>query len=166
MEYEPANEQDCARHGWIRVDVRGKTEAVWASLREKLIVAIGQVLDSITEEQDKGDWFKATSREFTSALLGHAKERLARAGLENAKIEAEVAEIYAKRERELAEARKVHADADAREFKTSLDRLRLMLGATKAMLIGEKGKEALLLGRQLKAFLEVVNELSQDVAAG
>lgn len=156
----------CEREGWLQVDVKGKTEAAWARLREKLMLAIGEILDGVTEEHDKSAWFKASAREFTSALLDHAKERLARAGLENAKIEAEVAEIYAKRERELAEARKAHADADAKEFKNSIERLRLMLGATKAMLIGEKGKEALLLGRQLKAFIEVVNGLSQDAAAG
>lgn len=166
MSCKPTGDHDGERQGWLRVDVKGKTAATWARLREKLILGIEQVLDGITEEHDKGAWIKANAREFTSALLDHAKERLARAGLENAKIEAEVAEIYAKRERELAEARKVHADAADREFETSVKQLRLMLGATKAMLVGEKGKEAILFGKQLNAFLEVVNELSRDRAAG
>jgi hypothetical protein len=64
----------------------------------------------------------------TSALLAHAKAWLARAGLENEKIEAEVNRLYAQIEIDFAEARKRHAEANAIEFATAMRKLRVALG--------------------------------------
>ncbi|MCW5776579.1 MAG: hypothetical protein KIS87_09085 [Phycisphaeraceae bacterium] len=141
-----------------RVDVRGKDPALWANLRTKLLARINDILDR-TADHERGTTIREEARQFTSALLDFARSKLAREGAEVQKIEAEVGEIYAKRLRTLAEADKLSAEAEAQRLRNSVTELCTALALTKAMLVGEEGEEALLLGRQIDEFLVVVREL-------
>jgi len=150
---------DPSRSDFLRIDVRGKSAKLWKGIRQKLIGAIGRVLDSVIDVQ-QNTTVREESRRFTSALLEHARERLAKAGLENDKIEGEIYKLYAEREKALAEAHKTKVEGDNIAFELSVKQLRLALGATKAILIGEEGQEALLLGQQIDTFLEILRELA------
>lgn len=148
------------REGILRIDVVGKSPDTWSSLRSKLLAAIGKVLDSVIDPEH-GTTVREEAKKFTSALLDHARARLAKAGLENEKIEAEVAKLYAECESISADARKKHAEAEATEFETAVKRLKLALELTKAMLIGEPGEEAIVFGNQVQALLGVLSEAAQ-----
>ena len=52
------------------------------------------------------------------------------------------------------------AESNAIEFKNRVNELRLSLGLAKAMLKGERSKRALLLGKRIGLFLDVLNELN------
>jgi hypothetical protein len=141
-----------------RVDVRGKKPALWEGLRPKLIAKISAMLDTTIDHQ-RGTSIGEEAKQFTSALLDYARNKLAREGAEVQKIEAEISEIYANRTRSLAESAKLDAEAEAQRFQTARKELCMALALTKAMLVGEIGEEALLLGKQIDAFLDVVREL-------
>lgn len=148
------------REGMARIDVTGRTPALWRDMRPKLLQAINEVLDKVVDPV-KGTTLREEAQQLLAAGLGNIKVRLAKAGLENEKIEAEVAKTYAEQEKLLAEARKANSEAEAREFQTAVQRLRLVLGGTKAMLIGDTDEEALLFGRQIDAFLEVLKDVAK-----
>lgn len=141
-----------------RIDVRGKEPNLWKNLRPKLIEKIQKFLDT-TMDHERGTTIQEEAKQFTSALLDFARNKLAREGVEVQKIEAEVSEIYAKRVKSLAEADKVSAEAAAIRQRTATKELCTMLAMTRAMLVGEEGEEALLLGKQINEFLGLVREL-------
>lgn len=142
-----------------RIDVRGADTTLWATLRPKLIRKISEVLDS-TLDNERGTTVREEAKQFTSAMLEYARRRLQREGLENDKIEAEIAELYAKRASELAQAESLTAAAEAQRQQTALRELCTCLSLTKAMLVGDKSEEAVLFGLQIESFLETVKELN------
>src|SRR5207244_13628550 len=82
---------------FVRVDVRGKTAALWQSLRPKLIQAMNDVLDAVIDDE-RGTTVRDEVKQLTTALLDYAKANLARPGLENERIEAEVRRLYGQME--------------------------------------------------------------------
>ena len=66
---------------FVRVDVRGKTTALWQSLRPKLIQAMNDVLDAVIDDE-QGTTVRDEMKQLTTALLDYAKANLARPGLE------------------------------------------------------------------------------------
>src|SRR5215510_12105862 len=99
---------------FVRVDVRGKTTELWQSLRPKLIQAMNEVLDAVIDDE-QGTTVRDEMKQLTTALLDYAKANLARPGLENERIEAEIRRLYGQMEIDRAEARKKHAEADTLE---------------------------------------------------
>src|SRR5687767_11262990 len=159
----PGGEGEAPREGTLRVDVVGKSADLWARLRPKLLQAISQMLDTVID-LDRGSTVRDEAKKFTSALLRHAEARLEKPVLENEKIEAEVAEIYAKVETERAQARKINAEAEAQELRNCLTRLKLVLMLAKAAIAGDEGDESLLLlGSQLDVFVKSIDDLSSDL---
>lgn len=148
---------------WARFDVTGKVPSVWAKLRGKLIERLHTVLDS-TLDTKRGTTVKEEFRAFTSALLDAARAKLAKPGLEVQELEAKVEKLFAEKAHELALAEKVSEQAAALRLRNSINELRLDLGMTKALLVGEKGKEALLLGRQATQLLAFLKDLSSSLA--
>lgn len=144
----------------VRVDVTGKSVVLWGRLRGKLVTAIEGLLNS-TLDCNRGTTVREEAKEFTSALLDFAKAKLQMPVVELEKASAEISKLYAERQKELADADKTHAEADAIRLTTQITELRLVLGATKAILVGEEGAEAILLGKQIDVFLEVVRDLSR-----
>src|SRR5262249_21831890 len=138
--------------------VTGQDPLLWQGLRSKLVEVINGVLDSVIDHE-KETTVREEAKKMTSALLDHAKARLAKAGLENEKIEAEIQRLYTQIENDYAEARKKHAEAEAIELNTALKKLWLSVGLTKAMLIGEAGEENIVFSQQIDAFLGTLKEL-------
>ncbi len=141
-----------------RVDVRGKNLDKWARIKPKLMAKIDAFLD-FPADHSAGTTVRDEAKQLTSALLDFAKNRLAREGAEVQKIEAEISEIYAKERMALAQADKLNAEAEAMRSQNAIKELVAMLALTKAMLVGEEGEEALLLGKQIDVFLDIVKEL-------
>jgi hypothetical protein len=140
---------------YLQVDIRGQDPVVWEKLRSKLMIAVEDLLNTVIDPQ-RGMTLEDEARQLTSAALEHVRARLAKAGLENEKIEAEVQRLYAQTQGDLAEARKKSAEAEAIEFATATKKLRVVLGGMKAMLIGEEGNEAIVFGRQIDEFLKIL----------
>lgn len=143
----------------LRIDVRGDSKELWAKLRSQLLTRIQAALDT-TIDHEHGTTVKEELRSFTSHMMDYARRRLQREGLENDKIEAEVAEIYARRSSELANAELVSANAEAQRQQTALRELCKALALTRAVLAGEKDEECILFGKQIDMFLEIVKDLN------
>jgi hypothetical protein len=144
------------REGYAGFQVTGKDPDLWKKLHAKLLAKVHQVVEELAEEDGAHKWLQEQAQEFGSLALEHAKAKLRKSGVEVEKIEAEVSEIFAKREKALAEARKTNAEARAIEVGTAIKELRMALGMTKAMLIGERGKAAVVFGQQIDAMLEAL----------
>jgi hypothetical protein len=144
---------------YLRIDVTGRNPGLWKQYRpvliEKIVQALNQLLDQVIDPE-RGSILREPSSKLTLVLC----DQLAREGPENEKIEAEVRRLYAQIESDSAEARERHARAEALEFTTAVRKLQLVLGGTKAMLIGDPGEEALLFGQQIDEFLKVLKELT------
>lgn len=147
------------KKGYMIVKVRGEANELWAKLRPKLIKTVNDVLDTVIDESREAT-VRTEAKEFTSALLDFAKQRLRKEGLEAEKIEAEVRKLHADMQMGLAEARERHARADHCEFDLKVKKLRLALSLTKAQLIGDEGEEAIVFGRQIDELLKLLKELS------
>jgi len=146
-----------SKKSFINIQVSGESESLWKQLRHKLILTIDNFLDA-TIDYENNSSIRDEARKLTSALIDNAKGRLKKPGLENEKLIAEIDNLYLKKEREIAETRKINAQADELEFRNALRRLRLSLGMAKAMMLGEPSEENLLLSQQLDAFIEILNE--------
>jgi len=151
-------EGQASDNAYLRIDVMGKSPKSWAELRAKLLSSLYKLIDDISEGQGCS-WFEARAAEFSRAILDYAKAKLARPGIENEKTLAEVGDLYAERERKLAETRRIHAQADAQELETELKRLTIALKMTKVMLVGDPGDEAMLFGRQIDGLLAAVDQV-------
>jgi hypothetical protein len=152
-------EEQLPEKQYVRVDIRGQDPALWGTLRAKLMVAVEDLLNTVVDSE-RGTTLQDEARQLTSAALDHVRARLAKAGLENEKIEAEIQRLYAQIQGDLADARKKSAEADAIEFATAMKRLRVVLGGMRAMLIGEEGDEAIIFGRQIDEFIKVLITLT------
>lgn len=141
------------------VTVSGKSAQRWSQFRDKLLQTLQVVLDTVLDTEE-GTTVRDEAQQFTRALLDYAKAHLARPGLENDKLEAEIRRLFSQSEADRAEARKKNAEAEALEFQTKVRRLRLVLGGAKAMLVGEQGEEAIIFGKQIEEFLQILKELT------
>jgi hypothetical protein len=146
--------------GLIRIDVTGQSAELWRQMRPKLIKAVADVLEGLAPDRDAHETLWEGASELVAGAFDHLKARLAKAGLENARIEAEVCKLYAEAESTLAEARKRRGEAAKQEFDTAVRRLRLALGLTRAQLIGDEGEEAILFGKQIDAMLVALKEVA------
>jgi hypothetical protein len=154
--YENPTESDHKKI--IRIDVRGEDHGLWAKFRPKLIAKIQEVLDT-TLDHEHGTTVGEEAKKFTSGMLEFARQRLQREGLENDKIEAEVAKIYADRTNALADADLKTAQAEKIRSQIAKEELILCLAMSKMMIVGDISEEAILFGQQIDAFLCVVREM-------
>ena len=118
---------------FVRVEVAGKSSELWSKLRGKLLEVIDQILDTVIDS-DKHTTLKQEAQKFTSAILDYGKQKLAQPGYENEKTIAEVELLYSQKQRELAEARKVNAEADKLELDNTIRKLRVFLIAIRRLL--------------------------------
>lgn len=150
------------REGIQRVDVAGKTPEPWVKLQPKLIAAINKLLDT-TIDHNKGTTIRQETKEFTSAALDYLKARLKKDSIQNKKNEAEIVMLYerveherAKMNKTRAETRLLDAEADAKERLNIIRDLELALRLTKVIIAGEPGEEAILFGKKIDSYLEVI----------
>jgi hypothetical protein len=146
---------------FIRVDVTGKTASLWQALRPKLVQAMTDLLDAVIDDAH-GTTVRDEMKQLTTALLDYAKANLARPGLENEQLEAQIRRLYVQMEIDRAEARKKHAEADTLEFNNKVRRLRLALGMAKAFLVGDASEEAVIFTAQIEAFRATLDELTSS----
>ena len=142
----------------LEVQITGKDKGLFKQLRGKLVLAISQSLDTVINYEQETT-VKEEAKEFASALIDHAKAKLKKAGIENEKLLVEIDNLYVQREKEIAETRKLNAEAKAIEIQNRIRSLRLSLGGLKAMMIGEEGEEDLVFMKQIDSFLSVLNAI-------
>ena len=152
------------REGIQHIDVTGKNPKLWASFQLKLVETINTMLDTVVDPR-RDTTLRQETKEFTSAGLDYLKARLQKAPLKNDKERAEITEIYQRIEHEQdkanktrAETRVLNAEATAKERGNAIKNLQLALKLTKVMLVGEPGEEAVLFGKQIDSYLEVLEE--------
>ena len=104
----------------------------WDSLGPKLQSALDQVLDTVVDHRRQST-VREEAQNLISDSIQNLKERLAKPGLENAELAAKAAKLLAEAEERKSVAAKTHAEADAIEFSTIIQKLRLLLEAEKAM---------------------------------
>lgn len=142
----------------LKVEVTGKDKKLWQEMRGKLIIAINKSLDTVIN-QDTNTTVREEAKEFASALLDHAKSKLKKAGLENEKLLVEIDNLYFKREKDIAEARKINAEAKSIEIQNTVRSLKISLGGMKVIMMGEKGEEDIVFINQINSFIDVLNSL-------
>ncbi|NOQ75257.1 MAG: hypothetical protein GQ574_24815 [Crocinitomix sp.] len=148
---------DNLKKKYLKVDVAGKSEDLWKKMRVKLIDTVNKFLDTTIDSQNHSS-IREEAKEFTTKFLKHAKDKLERAGLENEKIVAEIDSLYSSRQRESAQTRKLNAEASEIELSVSIKKLKLSLGLTKAILIGDAKNEDIVFAKQIDSFLEMLKE--------
>lgn len=159
----PAGDGDEApteRQGLAGFQLTGKDPEKWAKFRDELFIKFQGLFDQMAEESPESHWLRDQAKEFGALTIDFAKGHLRKPGLEAAKIEAEVADLYASREQKIAAARKIHAESRAVETENKVRDLRITLSMFRAMLIGEKGDEAILIGRQIDYMIEALKAVS------
>jgi hypothetical protein len=153
--------RDPSKVEFLSIEVVGNSTEQWARLRTKFLGAIDQLLDTVVDDKSNAT-VRDEAKNLATALLADAKARLAKSGWENDQIAAHVEKTYAEIETIRASARKVNAEAQSIELQNSVKKLRLLIMATNALMAGETDGEAVLLGKQMKAFLEVVDHLQRE----
>lgn len=147
---------------YLEVRVRGKNLAIWkdkrAKLIEKLSLAVEELMDKMIDPINK-----TTSREEAKQIislgLNHIKSKLAKPGIENEKILAEIQQVYAKIEEISVSNRKNLAEAEAQEFKNFINRLEFSLGSTKILLHQDQDEDSVIFIKQLDDWLELIRSV-------
>lgn len=147
-----------------KIPIRGKDQKIWSELKGKLMTKLAQTVDntlnSIIDPVEKTT-LKEEINQFSHQLLGYAKAKLSEPGISNQKTIAEIETIYARRNREIAETRKIHAEADALEFDMAVKKLKLALGATKVFIACDKeDQETIIFIKQIEDFRLLLDSLS------
>jgi hypothetical protein len=157
------NERNTGGSKFIRIDLEGVDGEKWYHLRKKFVHAIHKTLDTVID-YDTGGTLRDEAKKFTTELLHYGKAKLQKAGLENNELMAQIDLLYSQKEKELAEARKLNAEAEALEIQNNIRKLKLSIGGMKALMMGEAGEEEILFLRQMDHFLEVLRDFEGNAA--
>lgn len=144
----------------IKIEVEGEDKVLWKKLKPKLIEAMTKFLDVIIDNENDTT-IREEAKKFTSALLDYGKQKLNKAGIDNEKTLAEIDLLYSQKEKEVAEARKIHAEADALEIENTIKRLKLSLIGVKLLMVGENGNEEAIFLKQVDEFLRAIEEMGK-----
>lgn len=144
---------------WIRFDVEGGDPRRWDKLREKFSARLRELLDTTVDHRN-GKTVRDEAKEFTGALLDFAKAKLSKPGLEAEKTAADIAKTFAERQTQLAVAEKTSQEARSTRIDNDIKELKITLGATRAMIVGDTSEEAILFGKQLDSFLSSLREIA------
>jgi hypothetical protein len=140
-----------------KVSLSGADTVLWEKMKPKLLIALDKFLDTVIN-YDTGASIKQEAQEFTSAMIKYGKAKLEKASIENDKLNAEIEEIYTRIKKDKAETRKINAVADRINFDNQIRALKVSLGGAKALMIGSRNEEDILLVKRLDAFFDVINE--------
>lgn len=147
---------------FIQVNLEGKDKDVWNKLREKFISTIEKSLDIIID-YEKNSTIRDEAKIFATELTKYAKAKLSKAGIENEKLISEIELAYTQKSKELAETRKINAEASAIEFNNALNNLKLSLLSMKVMMIGGTSQKDILFIKQIDFFLESLSGSKKDL---
>lgn len=144
----------------LRIDLVGDDPNLFENLRRKLIMAINQMLDA-SIDVNSDNTVKDELRHLSSLGLDFAKSKLAKPGIENDKMLAEIEEKLSLIEKNRAETRRINIEARTKEFNQSLREITLALKMSKALINVEEGEEAIAVAKQIDVFLEAVKTLKE-----
>lgn len=144
----------------LRIDLVGDDPNLFENLRRKLIMAINQMLDA-SIDVNSDNTVKDELRHLSSLGLDFAKSKLAKPGIENDKMLAEIEEKLSLIEKNRAETRRLNIEARTKEFNQSLREITLALKMSKALINVEEGEEAIAVTKQIDVFLEAVKTLKE-----
>jgi len=147
------------KKSFTQSDITRKSDSLWQLLQPKLIQAMIKALNTVIDDK-QGITIRNEMKQLTASLLDYAKANLTHPGLQNERMEAEIRRLYGQMEIDRTEAREKHADADTLEFNNKVRRLRLVLDATKPLMVEEEGKEAVNFIAQVTAFLGTLDKLT------
>ena len=145
----------------IRIEVSGKDKERWYNLRPKLIATINAFLDTVIDTQNEST-IRDEAKQFMTALLNNAKSKLEKAGIENQKIYAEIDSLYAQKCKDLAETRKLNAEAQGIEIQNKLRVMKFALSATKALIIGSENSEDILFIKEIDSLIEAIKSVENN----
>lgn len=145
----------------IKIDLEGLRGDLFTKLRSKLIDAVDKFLDS-PFDYETSSTIRDEVKNFTSLGLNYAKSKLKKPSIENHKLISEIELNYTEIEKKKAVARKENAIAETIEFNHSLRKLVISLKMSKALIIGDKNKEAIIFTQQIDAFLNAIEGIAQE----
>jgi len=137
-----------------KLEISGKNVETFKKLRPNLIKRIFEMFEPIDEED--------YARNQASLSFEFLEEKIKRGSIENYKIVAEIEEKFSKAEKNKAEARKIDAEAKKINFDNKLNEMKLFLGLNKAMLLGNKNKEAIVFVKEIDSLIEVIENVQEE----
>lgn len=140
---------------FIRVEIAGNSGKLWLQNREKLLSEISDLL----EWSDPESLQKLKKATTSSAVLVQGAIRDFNSTLENDKMRAEIEGLFAKAERENAEAVKIRAEANSIQFATKVRKLKLTVRVYKIFLQSDMSADALLFCSMLDQLNDVLKEI-------
>ncbi len=143
---------------FIEVSVKGKSDAIWLPLKAKLLESVNSILDTVIDSKENTT-IKEEVKELTSCLLKYAKAKLNNPAIENQKLLAEIETLYTKKNKEIAETRKINAEATAIEFQNKINSLSLSLQLAKVLMISSEDEGAILYVKEIDGLIDVVKSI-------
>ncbi|HKP97569.1 MAG TPA: hypothetical protein VJ385_17630 [Fibrobacteria bacterium] len=137
------------------MEIAGNSGKLWLQNREKLLSEISDLL----EWSDPESLQKLKKATTSSAVLVQGAIRDFNSTLENDKMRAEIEGLFAKAERENAEAVKIRAEANSIQFATKVRKLKLTVRVYKIFLQSDMSADALLFCSMLDQLNDVLKEI-------
>ena len=110
---------------FLKVSITGKDKELFETLREKLIESILNLNENGNQKIYSS--FKTEIVDFFNETLKFGKAYLKKPSYENMKILSEVELNYSKKQKEIAEARKINAEAQRLEFENAMEKIKFQL---------------------------------------
>lgn len=148
FEEESCNEKKT----FIQVDVEGQNSDLWEQLKSKLSSMVLNLLD-LKINSNTGANVGEELQKLTTNVLEFANAKLEKPSIENHKLLAEIDSVLANRAKELAEARKLNAEAEQIELNNVCKKLSIAIGAAKVLAQSTNDPQALL-------FIKSIEELA------
>jgi len=127
-------DEDCRKEikSFLKIDLEGANLSTWGQLKPKLSAMILELLDSKVNNISNLT-IKEEFQRTTSNLIEYANSKLEKASIDNQKLVADIENILANKAKNLAETRKLNAEAEEIELNNILKKLSIALGLAKAI---------------------------------
>lgn len=146
------------KDNFIEISVKGKSEALWPLLKDKLMATINNLLDTVVD-QDSNSTIKDEAKEMAGLVVKYAKAKLKNPEIENNKLLAEIDNLYATKNKQIAETRKINAEAQAIELQNKIKSLILSLELSKVILVNSKDEQAIVFLKEVDGFINIMGKL-------
>jgi hypothetical protein len=146
---------------YLKVDIEGVDPQLWAKLKSRLTEMVIELLNYNINSKTDGNVKEEFSR-ITANVLEFANAKLEKASIENQKLLVEIQNILANRGKELAEARKLNAEADEIELKNIITRFKFAIGAAKVLASSSNDAKLLLFTKNFEELLYIFQENKAD----
>nr|WP_067063242.1 hypothetical protein [Mucilaginibacter sp. L294] len=137
---------------YLKIDLEGANPVLWSEMKSKLTSMIMNIMDFQINTKTDGS-VKDEFARISSNVIEFANAKLEKASIENQKLLSEIENILANKGKELAEARKLNAEAEQIELNNMMTKLKIAIGAAKIIASSSKDPELL-------AFTKNIEDLS------